>query len=44
VVAALAGEFDVPLPDLERDVLGFASELTRRGILVVSNQQPAISD
>ena len=35
VVAALAGEFDVPLPDLERDVLGFVRELTRRGFLTV---------
>jgi len=33
VAALLAGEFNAPLPELENDVLGFASELTRRGIL-----------
>ena len=33
VAASLAGEFNAPLPELENDVLGFASELTRRGIL-----------
>ncbi len=35
VAASLAGEFNAPLPELENDVLGFASELTRRGILTV---------
>jgi hypothetical protein len=44
VAALLAGEFDAPLPELENDVVGFASEMTRRGFLVVSNQQPAIGD
>ena len=34
VVALLAGEFDAPLPELENDVLGFASEMVRRKILV----------
>jgi hypothetical protein len=34
VAELLAGEFDAPLLELENDVLGFASELTRRGILV----------
>ena len=34
VVAALADEFDVPIPDLERDVLGFVREMIQRGILV----------
>jgi len=34
VVAALADEFDAPQSDLEADVLGFATELTRRRILV----------
>jgi len=35
VAASLAVEFDAPLSDIEKDVLGFASELTRRGILLV---------
>lgn len=35
VAAALAETFDGPPGELEADVLGFASELTRRGILVV---------
>jgi hypothetical protein len=35
VVASLAEEFDTPQADLEADVLGFASELARRGILAV---------
>jgi hypothetical protein len=34
VAALLAGEFDAPLPELENDVLGFASVMVRRGILV----------
>jgi len=34
VVALLASEFNAPLPELENDVLGFASEMVRRGILV----------
>ena len=34
VAALLAGEFDAPLPELENDVLGFASEMVRRKILV----------
>jgi len=34
VVASLASEFTSPLSELETDVLGFASELTQRGILV----------
>lgn len=38
VAALLAGEFNAPLTDIESDVLGFASEMTRRGILAVSNQ------
>ncbi|MFH1067229.1 MAG: PqqD family protein [bacterium] len=33
--ALLADEFNEPLADCERDVLGFASELARRGILTV---------
>ena len=35
VAALLADEFQVPVPDCEREVLGFAGELTRRGILQV---------
>jgi hypothetical protein len=35
VVSALAQEFDTPLSELETDVLGFAGEMVRRGILVV---------
>jgi hypothetical protein len=35
VAAALAVEFAAPRGELESDVLGFASELTRRGILAV---------
>ena len=33
VAGALAEKFDATLPQIERDVLGFASELTRRSIL-----------
>ena len=38
VVDALAREFATPRANIASDVLGFASEMTRRGILVVSNQ------
>jgi hypothetical protein len=34
VASELAGEFKAPIAEIEKDVLGFASELTRRGILV----------
>ncbi len=34
VASTLAVEFNTPLHELENDVLGFASELTKRGILV----------
>ena len=34
VAALLASEFNAPLPELENDVLGFASEMVRRKILV----------
>jgi hypothetical protein len=34
VVDALAGEFETPRAELETDVLGFAGEMVRRGILV----------
>ena len=34
VVDALAGEFETPHAELETDVLGFAGEMVRRGILV----------
>jgi hypothetical protein len=34
VAASLASEFTSALSELETDVLGFAGELTRRGILV----------
>jgi hypothetical protein len=34
VVDALIGEFEIPRVKLETDVLGFASEMVRRGILV----------
>lgn len=33
VVALLADEFDAPVADVEKDVIGFTSELARRGIL-----------
>ena len=33
VAAALASEFDAPQSELESDVLGFAAEMVRRGIL-----------
>ena len=36
VAALLAAEFQAPLQELEKDVLGFANELTRRGILVAT--------
>lgn len=35
VAELLAKEFDAPLPEIESDVLGFASELARRGILAL---------
>jgi hypothetical protein len=34
VTALLADEYDAPLPELEADVLGFAAEMVRRGILL----------
>jgi Coenzyme PQQ synthesis protein D (PqqD) len=34
VAAALTASFEAPLSDLEADVLGFASELVRRRILL----------
>jgi len=34
VAASLIAEFNAPLAEVEKDVLGFAGELTRRGILV----------
>jgi len=34
VAEMLVAEFDAPLAEVEKDVLGLASELTRRGILV----------
>jgi hypothetical protein len=37
VIALLAEEFDGPQEDLEGDVVGFATEMTRRGILSVSD-------
>ncbi len=33
VAAALAAEFDAPTDEIETDVIGFATELTQRGIL-----------
>jgi hypothetical protein len=36
VVTSLVDEFDVLQADLEAEVLGFATELTRRGILAAS--------
>jgi hypothetical protein len=38
VVDALAQEFSTPRGDIESDVLGFASELTRRRILTVKDE------
>ncbi|MGO8734254.1 MAG: PqqD family protein [Terriglobia bacterium] len=35
VAAALADKFDAPLASIENDVLGFAGEMTRRGILTI---------
>jgi hypothetical protein len=35
VAAALEAEYEAPLEELRRDVLGFANELVRRGILSV---------
>jgi hypothetical protein len=35
VAAALAEEYDAPRAQLEADVLGFAAEMVRRGILMV---------
>ena len=36
VTAALTEKFDVPQAELEADVLGFATEMARRGILAVT--------
>jgi Coenzyme PQQ synthesis protein D (PqqD) len=36
VTAGLAQEFDTPQTELEADVLGFAAEMARRGILAVA--------
>lgn len=36
IVASVAGDFDVAPSECESDVLGFASELTRRRILVAT--------
>jgi hypothetical protein len=33
VIILLAEQFDAPMHELEKDVLGFVSELTKRGIL-----------
>lgn len=38
VAAALADEFNTPLAHIETDVLGFASELRRRGILTIKDE------
>jgi hypothetical protein len=38
LAALLAGEFNSPLPEIENDVLGFANEMTRRGLLVVKDE------
>jgi hypothetical protein len=37
VAALLAKEFNTPLPEIESDVLGFASELARRRILAAKS-------
>jgi len=34
VAISLTGEFNAPLTEVEKDVLGFASELVRRSILI----------
>jgi len=39
VAALLAKEFDAPLSELENDVLGFAGELARRGILTIKSRE-----
>ena len=38
VVDALAQEFDTPRAELEADVLGFAGEMVRRGILTFKDE------
>jgi hypothetical protein len=38
VVDALLQEFDAPRADLEADVLGFAGEMVRRGILALKDR------
>ena len=35
VAVGLAARFDSPAAEIEKDVLGFAAELTRRGMLAV---------
>lgn len=35
VIAALAEEYDAPIEQMETDVIGFASEMVRRGILAL---------
>ncbi len=37
VAVALTQEFDAPRAELEADVLGFAAEMVRRGILAAKN-------
>jgi hypothetical protein len=37
VSALLAEEYEAPVEELEADVIGFATEMTRRGILSVSD-------
>lgn len=41
VVDALADEFDAPHAELEADALGFAGEMVRRGILVITSKRGA---
>ncbi len=36
VAAALAADYDTPAADIECDVLGLATELTRRGLLRIT--------
>lgn len=39
VAALLAEEFSTPLPELESDVLGFANEMARRGLLIPKSEE-----
>ena len=44
VADALAKEYETPRAELEADVLGFCSEMARRGILTAKDEEPDLSE